>query len=1248
MAGWGPAATAAATAVAGGFLGAVRTGAEFVSSIQGTLPQQIEGQVREGTIAARYNDYDIGQFSRQLRTINGSLGEFKDSLTKTTQGMGMAMSEIIKFTEMSMRGLGSQFNNSTAVTRSMYSASSTITNANMLGMNLSAYGQSMDAMRSSGLVGTYGRSAGYGQSELAFNRDFSRNVGVGNYGTQRDMALQNIASSSAQQVSVGAKNVDVNQIMETQTAIFRASMGIGTTRAPDASFVSFGNAAIQRVDMQRIAGANALQPNAMAMAMYDQNKGSLIKQTDASIQAERERIEKDKNAVAGESAFDKIERELRVESAQDRIKKLEETRNIYTQPSGPGSLARAQRAGGADFRRTEVVSAMKAFAGDGDIFADTDENEIFRAVAARSLGMQTVDFDAALREAQAAPKAREDQEAAQKRLADKSFTGLGNSDRRTENKFTDDQRKQLQATLSPIVATADIKDFNAGMTNFAKTTEIVSGGTKTRLINSLDAIQKDKTISDEDKRKKQLEELDKSFDYVSGSFSAAEVHPDRAGTNALTSSAITTGELTKQYEILGGQITTLVSATGTWSLNLQKIMQDILKTFEYFSKNSGELTRQMEEAAKGGGPSPTTAAAGPHAAFGGNVYGGLSYTIGERGPEGFIPKQDGYVVPNKDWNGPGRAFGGPVFGGFSYEVGEKGPEGYAKGKVSDGFQYLKGGLTPDQLNAMILEKSAKYGVDPRIALAVLSQESTFDPNAISKKGAVGLFQVMPSDNSMLEGTEKAETDRMFVNRPTTAQLKDPATNIDAGIKILAQVIKDANENPSTNGKDKLTEALYRYNGAWHKANNRSIYDPGSKEEKETAAWAARIKEMAIGQGVVWDAPGIINALPEYVRSRSGSEYAALDNKVQPYVTSTGGQRTPAPRGGGNIIPGFLSSGTESGDQTDYSYSLSLLEKMNNPTTRGNAFENQTINNSQSFSDILSQTTIKRQQFASVPGGSISDTRSEADTDSTTGLGRMFSDDVYAKYWNQGKPTDGITNENGDVYNGTAHKGVDFAAPIGTPVFASSSGYARVYEMKTINGVQQEVEVPAGSTGVGRDLTGYGHYVKIFTEDGKQVQTYGHLGATSEDVWKSLGQRMPDGSYKIKKGTQIGAVGSTGNSSGPHLHFEVTTTEEGRKNIDPFALLPHFAAGGAVAKGQTVVVGEKGPEAFVPDSNGTIVNNAALNSSISSFSGNSSLPKLVIEFVSPSGQLIGETEIKFGELIDKHVVVNPSKNWMVRA
>ena len=1252
MGGWVPGvARAVAVAGAGAFLGAARTSAEFVSSVQGTLPQQIEGQVREGVIASRYNDYDIGQFSRQLRSINGSLGEFKESLNKTTQGMGMAMSEIIKFSEMSMRGLGSQFNNAGAVTRSLYSASSTITSANMLGMNLSAYGQSMDAMRSSGLVGTYGRSAGYGQSELAFNRDFARNVGVGNYGTQRDMALQSIAASSAQQVSVGGKNVDVNQIMETQTAIFRASMGIGTTRAPDASFVSFGNAAIQRVDMQRIGGANALQPNGMAMAMYDQNRGTLINKTDASIQAERERIEKDKNPVTGESSFDRVERELRVESAQDRIKKLEETRNIYMQPSGPASLARAQRAGGADFRRTEVVAAMKAFAGNGDIFADTDDNEVYRTVAARSLGMQTVDFDAALKEAEAAPKAREAQEAAQKRLADKSFTGLGNVayDGGSESRFTDDQRKQLQTTLAPIVSTADIKDFNAGMTNFAKTTELVSGATKTGLASSLDAIQKDTTLGDEDKRKKQLEAVNKSLESYSG------VHPDRAGTNALTSSAITTGELTRQYEILGGQIKNLLSATGDWSLNTQGIMKKILETFEYFSTNSAALTRQMEEASAKGGPSPATAAAAPvpKAAFGGNVYGGLSYTIGERGPEGFIPKQDGYVVPNKEWHGPGRAFGGPVFGGFSYEVGEKGPEGYAKGKVSDSFQYLKGGLTPDQLNAMILEKSAKYGVDPRIALAVLSQESTFDPNAISKKGAVGLFQVMPSDNSMLEGTEKAETDRMFVNRPTTAQLKDPATNIDTGIKILAQVIKDANENPSTNGKDKLTEALYRYNGAWHKANNRSIYDPGSKEEKETAAWAARIKEMAIGQGVVWDLPGIINALPEYVRSRSGSEYAALDNKVQPYVTSTGGQRTLAPRGGGNIIPGFLSSGTESGDQTDYSYSLSLLNNLNDSSNKGNPFSNQTINNSQFFSDILSETNVKRQQSASVPGGSIlrdvtvSGTGSEPNSGSTAGLGRMFSDDVYAKYWNQGKPTDGITNENGDMYNGTAHRGVDFAAPLGTPVFASSSGYARVYEMKTINGVQTEIEVQAGSTGLGRDLSGYGHYVKIFSEDGKQVQTYGHLGATSEDVWKKLGKRNPDGTYSIQKGTQIGAVGSTGNSSGPHLHFEVTSTED-RQNIDPFALLPHYASGGSVSKGRTIVVGEKGPEAFVPDASGTIVNNSSLNSSLSFSAGNTSLPKLIIEFVSPSGEMIGETEIKFGELIDRHVVVNPSKNWMVRA
>jgi len=86
----------------------------------------------------------------------------------------------------------------------------------------------------------------------------------------------------------------------------------------------------------------------------------------------------------------------------------------------------------------------------------------------------------------------------------------------------------------------------------------------------------------------------------------------------------------------------------------------------------------------------------------------------------------------------------------------------------------------------------------------------------------------------------------------------------------------------------------------------------------------------------------------------------------------------------------------------------------------------------------------------------------------------------------------------------AHRGVDFAAPTGTPVRATSAGVVRSANW---NG-------------------GYGLFVDL--DNGKGVQTrYGHMSRLNV----TSGQR-------VKKGDVIGYVGSTGRSTGPHLHYEV--------------------------------------------------------------------------------------------------------------
>jgi murein DD-endopeptidase MepM/ murein hydrolase activator NlpD len=102
-----------------------------------------------------------------------------------------------------------------------------------------------------------------------------------------------------------------------------------------------------------------------------------------------------------------------------------------------------------------------------------------------------------------------------------------------------------------------------------------------------------------------------------------------------------------------------------------------------------------------------------------------------------------------------------------------------------------------------------------------------------------------------------------------------------------------------------------------------------------------------------------------------------------------------------------------------------------------------------------------------------------------------------------------------TYNGVTyphfHTGVDIAAPLDTPVAAAADGV---------------VVIAGSSTDIQGNLIGYGNYV-VIAHAGKMVTLYGHL----DKLLVSAGQL-------IHAGDVIGLEGSTGNSTGPHLHFEV--------------------------------------------------------------------------------------------------------------
>ncbi|WNZ24166.1 peptidoglycan DD-metalloendopeptidase family protein [Leptolyngbya sp. NK1-12] len=131
--------------------------------------------------------------------------------------------------------------------------------------------------------------------------------------------------------------------------------------------------------------------------------------------------------------------------------------------------------------------------------------------------------------------------------------------------------------------------------------------------------------------------------------------------------------------------------------------------------------------------------------------------------------------------------------------------------------------------------------------------------------------------------------------------------------------------------------------------------------------------------------------------------------------------------------------------------------------------------------------------------------------------RFLPDGIFKGYiW----PARGVLTSGYGWRWGRMHRGIDIASDIGTPIYAAATGV---------------VEYAGWNSG------GYGNMIEIRHADGSMTR-YAHLNA----IYVQQGQRLG-------QGEQIGEMGSTGYSTGPHLHFEVHLPDQG--TVNPMAYLP---------------------------------------------------------------------------------------------
>lgn len=433
---------------------------------------------------------------------------------------------------------------------------------------------------------------------------------------------------------------------------------------------------------------------------------------------------------------------------------------------------------------------------------------------------------------------------------------------------------------------------------------------------------------------------------------------------------------------------------------------------------------------------------------------------------------------------------------------------------------------------LVQKYSYEFGInDPYILLAMMTQES----GGVANINGNGLMQITSSSYTVSQTAVNRNGEKVTVS-VTKPERKDPAKSIRYAAAYLKRLMDKYDGN--------ALKAIQAYN-----------FGEGTMariERNRPAAWADEYAWMAYREEArLEQAPNTLSASYEYIAQRPSGysttiwgDSCYLEHVLQYYAghnLEKAEMSTVWNRATGGISTSNMFVNSEEEPEEWFEFS----QDVNDEAAEFILTQTKTFDEKKYYSDIESFEEVNFWEAGFMQSmGSIG-----IDLDSLTQLTGYY--DGYAPPVILGRDI-WVTSPFGMRFHpiwkeNRLHKGVDVRGPIGTPIYA----------------------VAEGTIEVAKFVGGYGNYIKLNHGDGTHSR-YAHLN----------GFAVSEGA-QVVKGQLIGYMGSTGDSTGSHLHFEFHVNGA---PIDPISLIEKNISEAALDKaltkiGSPYVWGATGPNAF---------------------------------------------------------------------